>query len=165
MTSLKLVNNWIHSNTDAGLQVDSGATLGGVVTIQGNLFKVNGGMACKTTATATLDARTTPGVRMARGGRDALAERDLRSLDLRRGLQRRRSVNGRRPVRAGVNETTSFNVDLKVDGDNLYGLGFEFAYDPAYLTLNGRRPSMRPGRVSARSWTRRPQAPSSTGVT
>ena len=41
MVSLKITNNWIHNNTDAGLQVD--ATPTGVITINGNLFKANGG--------------------------------------------------------------------------------------------------------------------------
>ena len=40
--SLKIVNNWIHLNTDAGLQVDTLASLSGVVTVEGNLFKANG---------------------------------------------------------------------------------------------------------------------------
>ena len=40
--SLKIVGNWIHSNTDDGLQVDAAPS--GVVTIEGNLFKVNGGV-------------------------------------------------------------------------------------------------------------------------
>ncbi len=41
VVSLKITNNWIHDNTDAGLQVDGTPT--GVITINGNLFKANGG--------------------------------------------------------------------------------------------------------------------------
>ncbi len=56
VTSFKLVNNWIHLNTDAGLQINSGVTLGGVVTIQGNLFKVNGGNGVQNDSGNTVNA-------------------------------------------------------------------------------------------------------------
>ncbi|NLE75489.1 MAG: hypothetical protein GX605_01895 [Chloroflexi bacterium] len=41
--SLKVVGNYFRHNGDAGLQVDSGVALSGVVTIEGNLFKANVG--------------------------------------------------------------------------------------------------------------------------
>lgn len=43
VTSLKIRNNWFHDNSGSGIHINSGVTIDGVVNIEGNLFKDNGG--------------------------------------------------------------------------------------------------------------------------
>ena len=121
--SLKLVGNWIHDNTDAGLQVDSGATVSGIVTIEGNLFKANGGTGVRNGG-ASLKAQYNswgrPGVADVVGTVDA-ANPTYAELYL--------DVD---PTAAGdqyvrdVNETNSFTVTLMAQAQKLYGLTFKY---------------------------------------
>ena len=52
VNSFKLVENWIHDNTANGLLIGDGAAVGGVVTIEGNLFKNNDGNGIQNDGTA-----------------------------------------------------------------------------------------------------------------
>jgi len=137
--SLKLVNNWIHSNTEDGLQVDK--RVAGVVTIEGNLFKVNTGFGVSYGGTGTLDAEynswgadqgpTAP------GGDGVGANVDYDPWTFAEVYLDVDPITGGDQYVRGVNESASFNVDLNVDGENLYGVSFRFTYDPNYLTFNG----------------------------
>jgi hypothetical protein len=137
--SLKIVNNWIHSNTGSGLQVDK--QVAGVVTIQGNLFKVNTGNGVDYGGAGTLNAEYNswgadqgPAVP---GGDGAGATVDFDPWTFAEVyIDVDPATSGDQIVR-GVNESTSFDVALKVDGENLYGLSFKFTYNPAYITFNG----------------------------
>ena len=137
--SLKIVNNWIHSNAQDGLQVDK--QVAGVVTIEGNLFKVNTGVGVSYGGAGTLDAEYNSwGADQgptASGGDGVGAGVDYDPWTFAEVyLDVDPTTIGDQYVR-GVNESTSFNVDLNVDGENLYGVSFRFTYDPNYLTFNG----------------------------
>lgn len=141
VTSFKLVNNWIHSNSGAGLQVNSGVSIGGVTTIQGNLFKVNGGNGVQNDSGTSINAEYNswgadqgPTVL---GGDGVSANVDYDPWTFAEVYLDVDPITGGDQVVRGVNESTSFNVDLKVDGENLYGVSFRFTYDPYYLTFNG----------------------------
>lgn len=141
--SLKVVNNWIHTNTNIGLFVAAAPT--GVVTIEGNLFKVNGGAGVGYGGAGMLKARynswgddagptgtygdgVTSGVDYTPWG---FAEFYI-DVDP--------TVPGDDTIRT-VSEGTTFDVDLIGDAENLYGLSFKFTYDNAKLTLNGGSPT------------------------
>ena len=137
--SLKIVNNWIHSNAQDGLQVDK--QVAGVVTIEGNLFKVNTGVGVSYGGAGTLDAEYNSwGADQgptAFGGDGVGAGVDYDPWTFAEVyLDVDPTTIGDQYVR-GVDESTSFNVDLNLDGENLYGVSFRFTYDPAYLTFNG----------------------------
>lgn len=142
VTSFKLVNNWINLNTDAGLQVNSGVTLGGVVTIQGNLFKVNGGNGVQNNgATANLNVEYNSWGDVA-GPTGTLGDNVGGSVDYDPWTFAETYLDvdpttGGDQYQRNVNESTSFDVNLNVEAANLYGLAFQFTYDPNYLTLSG----------------------------
>lgn len=135
--SFKLFNNWIHSNTDAGLQINGGVTLGGVVSIQGNLFKVNGGNGIQHDGNGTLPAEYNSwgdvGGPASGDGVSANVDADPWTfaevyLDVDPNAE---------AIQREVNEGDTFNVALKVEAENLYGLSFRFSYDNTLLTFNG----------------------------
>lgn len=142
VTSFKLVNNWIHSNTDAGLQVDSTVSLGGVVTIQGNLFKVNGGNGVQNDgATTNLNVEYNSWGDVA-GPTGTLGDGVGGSVDYDPWTFAETYLDvdptaGGDQYQRNVDESTSFDVKLNVEAANLYGLAFQFTYDPTYLTFNG----------------------------
>lgn len=136
--SLKIVNNWIHSNSDDALQVD--ALPSGIVTIEGNLFKANSGLGVEFAGSGSLDASYNSwgddaGPAGVNGdGASPTVVVDPWSfaefyLDLEDGTP------GDQYLRT-VSESTSFNVNLMGDAENLYGLSFLFTYDPTLLQLN-----------------------------
>lgn len=147
VTSFKLVNNWIHSNngalpnTGAGLQIDSGVTVGGIVTIEGNLFKVNGGNGVQNdsgnTVNATYNSWGADQGPTAAGGDGVSADVTYDPWTFAEVYIDVDPTTGGDQIVRGVDESTSFNVDLNVDGENLYGLSFKFTYNPAFLTFNG----------------------------
>jgi hypothetical protein len=137
VTSLKVVNNWIHDNTDAGLQVDG--AVGGVVTIEGNLFKANGGHGVAYTGLGTLDAEYNSwgdlGGPNAPGGDGA----DAAKVDFDPWTFAEVFVDvdpDNEATQRTVTEVQTFAVKLKVDAAKLYGLAFKLSYDPNVLTLN-----------------------------
>jgi hypothetical protein len=113
----------------------------GVVTIQGNLFKVNTGNGVDYGGAGTLNAEynswgADQGPAVA-GGDGAGATVDFDPWTFAEVyIDVDPATSGDQIVR-GVNESTSFDVALKVDGENLYGLSFKFTYNPAYITFNG----------------------------
>ncbi|QLQ06872.1 MAG: hypothetical protein HZY76_13050 [Anaerolineae bacterium] len=141
VTSLKLVNNWIHSNTDAGLQVDSGVAIGGVTTIEGNLFKVNGGNGVQNNSGNSLNATYNswgdvggPTVGAGDGVSNDVVFSPWTFAEVYLDVD---PTTGGDQYQRNVDESTSFDVALNVEGKNLYGVSFRFTYDPNYLTFNG----------------------------
>ncbi len=148
VTSFKLFDNWIHSNTGAGLQINSGVEMDGVVSIQGNLFKENdgpginhGGVYLEGLLPTDLPAEYNswgdvagPAGSSGDGTAGAVdftpwtfAEIYMDVDPLTTGDQYERAVN----------EGDTFDVALKVEAANLYGLSFVFSYDDDLLEYNG----------------------------
>lgn len=131
--SLKIVNNWIHTNSESALEVDGTPT--GVVTIEGNLFKVNTGVDVVYGGEGILDA--TYNSWGLEGGPTDLATNvafdpfnyyelyfDMDPATTDEDIERRVAVS------------QTFDVVLKADAVNVYGLSFKFTYDPTKLVLN-----------------------------
>lgn len=137
VTSLKVVSNWIHDNTDAGLQVDG--AVGGVVTIEGNLFKANGGPGVAYGGSGALDAEYNSwgdlgGPNAGNGDGADSAKVDFDPWTFAEVFV---DVNpDTEATQRTVTEVQTFDVKLKVDAAKLYGLAFKLTYDPNVLTLN-----------------------------
>jgi len=138
VTSFKMVSNYVHDNSNAGLLMDSGAALAGVITIEGNLFKANGNFGVQNLNGVDLDATFNswgcldgPG----NAGCDAVGTNVLFApwtfseifLDMEPPLNA--------PV-VDVYENESFDVELKVDAASLSALAFDLTYDDSMLTLD-----------------------------
>ena len=136
VTSFKVVGNWIHSNAQHGLLIDAEVDLAGVVTIEGNLFKVNGGNGIQHSGNGTLPAEYNswgdiggygPGDGIG-GLVDAGPYTYIESFfDV---------YPNTLAVERHVPEEISFDVALKADAVNVYGLTFKFTYDTDRLLLN-----------------------------
>ncbi len=139
VNSLKIVDNWFYDNTDAGLQVDSLVVIGGVITIEGNLFKFNGGNGIQNDgATASLPAEYNSwgdidGYQSATGG-DGIGGSVLADpfgfaelfLDV---------VPDTLATIRNANEDDIFNVAVRVDAAGLYAVAYKLSYDTNFLTL------------------------------
>ena len=131
VTSFKVIGNWIHGNVD-GLQVDV-VTIGGVVTIEGNLFKDNTGKGVNNdSATTTLPAEYNSWGCL--GTPIAYVEGSVTYdpwtfvevfMDMKPETE---------AVTVAVNESKTFDVKLKVDAKSLLGLTFKVTYDTDFLT-------------------------------
>lgn len=136
VTSFKLFNNWIHSNAGAGLQINSGVTLGGVVSIQGNLFKVNGGNGIQHDGNGTLPATYNSWGNVA-GPESGDGVSSNVNFDPWTFAEVYMDVDpDSEAIQRDVNEGDTFTVALKVEAANLYGLSFRFSYDNTLLTFN-----------------------------
>lgn len=136
VTSFKLVNNFIHDNVDAGLQVDAAATLGGVVTIEGNLFKDNGGNGVQNDNGTALDATYNSwGSDAGPVSGDGASANVISDPWTFAELYLDMVPDTEAEVRS-VLEGDSFDVAIKGDAENLYGLSFKFSYDPTLLQFN-----------------------------
>lgn len=136
VTSFKIVSNWIHSNTGHGLLVDADVDLGGVVTIEGNLFKVNGGNGIQHNGNGTLPAEYNSwgdiGGYATGDGIGGLVDADPFTY-----VESFFDVwPDALAIERHVPEGTSFDVALKADAVNVGAISFGFTYDPAVLTLN-----------------------------
>jgi hypothetical protein len=137
VTSFKLFDNWIHSNAGAGLQINSGVTLDGVVSIQGNLFKDNGGNGIQHDGNGTL-----PATYNSWGDVAGPASGDGVSTNVTFEPWTFAEVYmdvdpDDEAIQRDVNEGDTFDVALKVEAANLYGLSFVFSYDDDLLTYDG----------------------------
>lgn len=135
--SLKIVNNWMHNNTDAGLQVD--ADLTGIVTIEGNLFKANGGFGV-TTSGSSLEAEYNSWGDLAgpagTNGDGVGANVDAVPFTF---VEFFMDVDpDDEALTRNVDESTSFDVKLNADAADLYGLSFKLTYDDEKLHLNSQ---------------------------
>jgi len=138
VTSFKLISNWIHSNSGHGLLVDTGVDLSGVVTIEGNLFKVNGGNGIQHDGNGTLPAEYNSWGDPA-GPSGPLGDGVGGVVDSDPWTYVESFFDvwpDTLALERHVPESTSFDVALKADAKNLYGLSFKFSYDTARLTLN-----------------------------
>jgi len=138
VASFKLASNWIHDNTDAALQVDSGVSLSGIVTIEGNLFKDNGGNGVQNDSGNLIDATYNS---WGDNGGPAGTNGDGVSSDVTYDPWTFSEVYmdvdpDTEAIQRNVNESTSFDVALKVDAVNLYGVSFKFTFDPTMLSYN-----------------------------
>jgi nitrous oxidase accessory protein NosD len=139
--SFNLFDNWIHSNAGAGLQINSGFTLGGVVSIQGNLFKENG-IGINHEGNGTL-----PATYNSWGDVTGPYNEDDNNTGLGDGVSANVTFApwtfaeiyldvdpDNDAILRNVNEGDSFDVALKAEAANLYGLSFVFSYDDDLLT-------------------------------
>jgi hypothetical protein len=139
VTSLKIVDNWIHTNTQHGLRVDDVVDLGGVVTVEGNLFKNNTGNGIEHDGNGTLPAEYNswgdPDGAAAGAGGDGIGG-DV-DADPYTYVESFFDVwPDTLALERHVPENTTFDVALKADAVKVYGLTFKFTYDTARLTLN-----------------------------
>lgn len=136
--SFKIGENFIHNNTGAGLVVGSGVTLSGVVTIEGNLFKDNGGSGVEHNGSGTLPAAYNSWGDLA-GPAGPLGDGVGSNVTYIPWTFAEIFLDMYPNTEAVVHhvvETTSFDVALKADAAKLYGLAFRFSYDNTKLTLN-----------------------------
>jgi hypothetical protein len=136
VVSFKLFANWFHDQTDAGLQVDSSVSLSGVVTIEGNLFKENGGPGVRNDASGSVKAQYNSW-----GSLDGPSSGDgvVGNVDTTNYTYIEVFMDvdpDTEAVSVNVDESVPFDVKLKVDAKKLYGLTFKFTYDSSVLTLN-----------------------------
>ncbi len=139
VVSLKVFGNYIHDNSRDGLHVDAGAGIGGVINIDGNLFKANGGAGVNNAGPNTnlnaqynswgdLAGPTGPQGDGVAGSVDASNFTFVEPfMDM---------VPDTLAATRTILQSQSFDAKLKVDAAKLYGLTFKVTYDPAYLTLN-----------------------------
>ena len=123
VTSLKVIGNYIHDNTDAGLQVDASVAIDGIVTVEGNLFKANG------TGIRNDGANSLPAQYNSWGalsgpasgdtaGATAVDTTDYTFAEVFMDVEPDTEATQR-----DVAETQTFEVALKVDAENLLGSG------------------------------------------
>ena len=141
LVSFRLLDNFIHNNAGAGLLVDSTAALSGVVTIEGNLFKDNGGPGVQNDNLATTlpAAYNSWGDLAGPGGSngDGVGPRVTSTpfTFAEAFLDARSRHPGAHSATCSSSQT--FSVSLKLDAASLYAVSFRFTYDPSLLTLNG----------------------------
>lgn len=137
VVSLKIVDNFIWDNADAGLQINSGVNTDGVVNIYGNLFKVNGGNGIQNDgATADLPAQYNSwgdigGPAAGDGVSGNVDAANPTYLEYFIDMDPDTLATARR---AGVG--TSFDVMVKGDARKVNGIAFKVAYDNTVLQLN-----------------------------
>ncbi|MBN1261613.1 MAG: hypothetical protein JXB35_13125, partial [Anaerolineae bacterium] len=137
VTSLKIVGSWFHSNTDAGLEVNG--DIAGITTIEGNLFKVNGGNGVTYAGAGLLKAEYNAWGDL--GGPNAGSGDgvDPGTVDFEPFTFAEFFIDVDPDLEATereVPEGTDFDVELKADTANLFGLTFKIVYDTSWLTLN-----------------------------
>jgi hypothetical protein len=136
LTSFKLFGNWFHGNANAGLQVDSGVSLEGVVTVQGNLFKDNSGNGIQNDGdTNPLDASYNSwghigGAAAGDGASAAVTTTPYTFSEIYLSVE---------PPGDSVFKTiakgSTFVTAVKLDARNLYGFAFQFSYDTTKIVL------------------------------
>lgn len=139
VTSFKIVSNWIHSNSGNGLLIDADVDLGGNVTIEGNLFKVNGGNGIQHNGNGTLPATYNswgdvdgPLVGDGDGVGGSVTYDPWTFAEIYLDVDPDSEA-----IQRNVNEGDTFDVALKVEAENLHAVQFRFAYDASLLTYNG----------------------------
>lgn len=139
VTSFKMVGNYVHGNTNAGLLIDAGAALSGVITIEGNLFKDNGVYGVENLNGSTVDAEFNSWGCFAGPGNvpcdSASADVDYDPWTFSEMFLDMDPTSEVGTVNRLEGET--FDVAMLVDAKNLTSLEFDFTYDETMLTLNG----------------------------
>ena len=139
VTNLKVVANWFHDNTDAGLQINSGKTVGGATgKIEGNLFKANGGNGIQNDGTTDpLDAEYNSWGHLAG---PAWGDGISSQVDADPWTFAEVFVDVDPDTLATtrtVTEDDAFDVAVKVDAAGLYGVHYTLTYSDTLLTLTG----------------------------
>jgi len=136
VTSLKVAGNWIHDNTDAGLQVDSGVTVDGIVTIEGNLFK-NNGTGIRNDGVNNLTAQYNSwGVLAGPSGGDTAGATAIDTSNFTFAEVFLDVGPDDEKVQRDVNESESLTVTVKTDAAKLYGLEFKLTYEAGKLQFD-----------------------------
>lgn len=144
VTSFKLVNSYLHENSDAGIHIDTNVMLNGVVTLRGNLFKENGGSGIVHDGLSPLDARFNSwghmdgaaagdgvsGSGVVDAGNATFAELFFAPDPTDAGIEER-----------VVEEAEIFDTAIMVDAAELYAVQFAITYDPALLDLVAATPA------------------------
>ncbi len=130
VTSLKLVNNFLWAN-GTGLLVDSGATLGGVITVQGNLFKANT-TAITNNNGASFNAQYNSFASTTCPDFVDVDESNCTFAELYVDLTPGAPDNFTR----GVVESVPFDVEVRAEAKNVYGVTFKLSYDTSKLLHN-----------------------------
>jgi len=137
VTSFKMAGNWVHSNADAGLQIEPGVGLSGIVTIEGNLFKVNGGSGIDNDGVAVpplpAEYNSWGHVGGPASGDGVSAGVDATPWTFAEPYVD--MVPDTDATEVTVSEGSAFSVKLKAVAENLNAIEFALAYDPTYLTL------------------------------
>lgn len=130
--SLKIVNNWIHTNLESALEVDGTPT--GVVTIEGNLFKANTGVAVVYGGTGTLDAtyNSWGAITGPTGLASNVRATPFNYYELYFDMD---PVLTAEQIERRVANQETFDIVLKADAVDVYGLSFVYQYDTTKLQL------------------------------
>ena len=139
VVSLKIVDNFIYDNLGAGLQVNSGVTIGGVINVYGNLFKVNGGNGIQNDGVTNLPALYNSwgdidGSALVTGGDGVSGNVDASQptfLEYFMDMVPDTLATSRRAASG-----SSFDVMLKGDARKVNGIAFKLLYNSAVLQLN-----------------------------
>ena len=138
VTSFKLVSNWFHDNNDAGLQVDASVVISGITTVEGNLFKHNGGNGVQNDSGNNLDATYNSwgdnGGPTAANGDGVSANVTYHPWTFAEIFLDMEPDNDA-TVR-NVNESEDFDVALRVDAVRLSGVSFKVSFDATMLAFN-----------------------------
>jgi hypothetical protein len=132
--SFKLVNSWIHTNGGAGLLPNPGARLPGVVTIEGNLFKVNGTSLIHN-GDGQLEVQYNSWGAVS-GPTDVVGNVDYSNWTFSEIYFDMIASTPAEETYRHVAVTQSFDVAIKAEAANLYGLSFVFEYDETKLVLD-----------------------------
>ncbi|MGB0387313.1 MAG: FG-GAP-like repeat-containing protein [Ardenticatenaceae bacterium] len=139
VTSLKVVGNYIHQNSDAGLQVDSGVVIDGLITIEGNLFKDNAGHGIQNDGNTALPAPNNSwgdidGADAASGGDGVSTNVEITNPTFAELFV---AVNpGTEDTSRTVGKQSTFMVTVNVDATGLYGVQYQLTYSDTLLTLD-----------------------------
>jgi len=136
--SFKMASNYIYGNSDDGLSVEPGAAVDGVLNVEGNLFKDNGGAGVENAgATADFNVQYNSWGDIA-GPAGVLGDGTAGSVDASNFTFIEPFLDMTPDALAtsvDVIENAPFTAKLKMDAANVYGFVFEVTYDTAYLTL------------------------------
>jgi parallel beta-helix repeat protein len=137
VTSFKMVSNWIHTNGDAGLQIDSGVSFDGIVTVEGNLFKNNTGNGVQNDSGTPFGAEYNSwghldGPTSGDGVSSDVTYTPWTFAELYLDMAPDTDASS-----VTVSEGTTFDVKVKADAEKLYGLSFTIQWDTTNLAYNG----------------------------
>lgn len=133
--SFKLVNSWLHSNGAAGLLTDNDTVFTGVVTIEGNLFKANGSHGVAHNGPEYLDATYNSwGYVTGPQGTDVVGLVTYEPWTFSEIYMDMDPIADDQYTRH-VTSTEAFDVEIRAEAANLYGLSFIFQYDNTKLAL------------------------------
>ncbi len=133
VTSFKVVSSWLHDNSNAGLKINNGTLIDGVVTIEGNLFKANGDAGIQNDSGNPVEAEYNSWGSSAGPGVLPDVDADPYNyyeiyFDMDPGTTDEQGIR-----ELGVGE--DLDVSLMAEAVNVYGMSFRFSYDPANFTL------------------------------